>query len=75
MDYKSAVREFERSHRILYLSHVDYWTAQYAWSIFTDNLCKAGFITQKQYNTWKTPFPESKPLKPKPYMTKGVIYV
>lgn len=75
MTYDLAVREFERSHRNLYFDRVDYWTAQYAWSIFTDNLCKAGIITQHQYDTWLTPFPEGKPLKPKPYMTKEVIYV
>lgn len=75
MTYNSAVREFEHSNRNLYFERVDYWTAQYAWSIFADNLCKVGVITQKQYDTWETPFPYGKRLKPKPYMKEGVIYV
>ena len=27
-----------------------------SWSIFTDDLCKDGFITLKQYETWTNPF-------------------
>ena len=26
-----------------------------AWGIHTDDLCKAGEITQRQYETWMTP--------------------
>ena len=27
-----------------------------AWGIFTDMLCKEGYITLKQYETWSNPF-------------------
>ena len=27
-----------------------------AWGIYTDELCKAGEITAKQYETWTNPF-------------------
>ena len=26
------------------------------WSYFTDSLCKEGYITLKQYETWSNPF-------------------
>lgn len=73
MDYKTAVREFEDAQRHMYFNHADFWKAQLAWSIFTDNLCKTGVITQRQYDTWLPPFPQGKPLKPKAYMMEGVI--
>ena len=34
---------------------MDYWSVQEKWSIFTDSLCKAGEITQEQWDTWTTP--------------------
>jgi hypothetical protein len=27
-----------------------------AWNDYTDSLCKAGFITVEQYNTWSHPY-------------------
>ena len=29
---------------------------RYAWGLFTDMLCKNGYITLKQYETWTCPF-------------------
>jgi len=29
---------------------------RYAWGLFTDMLCKDGYITLKQYETWTCPF-------------------
>lgn len=63
MTYRDAVREFKRSHRYLWEMGADYWTAQLEWAIYTDNLCKEGLITEKQWNTWQTPFTYGKPLK------------
>lgn len=57
MTYRQAVREFKETHKHLWANHVDYWTAQLAWSAYVDGLCKDGVITQKQYDTWATPFP------------------
>lgn len=39
---------------------MDYWHAQEIWASFTDGLCKDGVITQRQYETWLTPFPYGK---------------
>jgi len=29
---------------------------RYAWGLFTDLLCKDGYITMKQYESWLCPF-------------------
>ena len=29
---------------------------RYAWGLYTDLLCKDGYITMKQYETWTCPF-------------------
>jgi hypothetical protein len=29
---------------------------RYAWGIYTDMLCKEGYISLKQYETWTCPF-------------------
>ena len=57
MTYIRAVKEFKETHKSLWEEHADYWKAQEMWSAYTDNLCKSGQITQKQYDTWETPFP------------------
>ena len=57
MTYKDAVREFKQA---LPNGEYDYWTLQFEWSTYTDGLCKAGEITQKQWSTWATPFEEGK---------------
>lgn len=64
MRYEIAVRDFKTIYMNLYLNKVDYWTAQEAWARYIDGLCKNGEITQKQYDTWETPFPYGKNLKP-----------
>ncbi|MBO6252319.1 MAG: hypothetical protein J6O49_01515 [Bacteroidaceae bacterium] len=53
MTYKDAVKEFKRNLRN---GEYDYWTVQEMWSAYTDAMCKAGEITQKQWSTWATPF-------------------
>ena len=64
MTYDQAVKEFKYSHLNLYINKADYWTAQQAWAMFIDDLCKSERITQKQFDKWETPFPYGKPLKP-----------
>jgi len=34
----------------------DKFAKRQAWHIFTDMLCKEGYITSHQYNTWTNPF-------------------
>ena len=63
MTYRQAVMDFKEAYNDLYEKCVDYWTAQMAWSCYVDNLCRNGNITQKQYQTWATPFPYGKSLK------------
>lgn len=62
MTKAKAVEEFKTLYKNLFLEQVDYWTAQFAWSCYTDSLCKMGRITQKQYNNWATPFKHGKHL-------------
>ena len=57
MTYIKAVADFKRVYKDLWENHADYWTAFEAWSTYIDSLCKDKQITQKQYNTWSTPFP------------------
>lgn len=56
MTKREAEWEFREIYKELYKAGADYWTAQLAWAEFTDSLCREGRITQKQYETWKTPF-------------------
>ncbi len=64
MTYDQAVKDFKRIYLHLYINRVDYWRGQEAWASYVDGLCKDGQITQKQYDTWATPFPYGKHLKP-----------
>ena len=64
MTKAEAVRDFKSTYSSLYINKADYWTAQFAWSCYTDYLCKGGKITNQQFATWSTPFPYGKPLKP-----------
>ena len=57
MTYRQAVKMFRETYSDLYEQGVDYWTAHECWANFTDIMCKNGDITQKQYDTWETPFP------------------
>lgn len=63
MTYRQVIKEFQTEYRNLYEQEVDYWTAQLAWSAFVDSLCKEGVVTQKQWETWETPFPYGKHLR------------
>lgn len=63
MTYRQAVKIFRETYYDLYERQVDYWTAQECWANFTDIMCKNGDITQKQYDTWATPFTYGKRLK------------
>ena len=62
MQYRQVVKMFRETYADLYEKHVDYWTAFECWSNFIDVMCKNGDITQKQFNTWETPFPYGKRL-------------
>ena len=53
MRYADAVRNFKRELKV---GEYDYWTVYEMWSSYTDYLCKDGQITDKQYNSWSTPF-------------------
>lgn len=64
MTYDQAVKRFKMYYIELFLNEVDYCTGQLAWATYVDELCKDGEITQKQYDTWATPFPYGKNLKP-----------
>jgi len=64
MTYDQAVKTFKQNHVNLYLDKVDYWTAFEAWTAYIDGLCKDGEITNKQFESWKTPFEYGKNLKP-----------
>lgn len=73
MTKEQAVREFKESHEDLYIRKVDYWTAQLAWSCYMDNLCRDGWITLKQYETWGNPFKYGKRLRPTRKMLEGRV--
>lgn len=64
MSYEDAVNNFERIYIQCYINHWDYWAAFEAWSSYIDGLYKDGQITLNQYETWQTPFPYGKKLKP-----------
>ena len=51
--YDKAVKEFLN---YMPTGDYDYWTAQLMWSEYVDGLCKAGKISQKQYDNWSCPF-------------------
>lgn len=65
MNYIQAVNIFRETYSDLYEEGADYWTAQECWANFTDVLCKNGDITQRQYDTWETPFKYGKRLSRK----------
>ena len=73
MTKAKAVDEFQRLYKFLYLRKADYWEAQQQWSFYTDHLCKSGLITLRQYNNWKTPFPEGKHLRPTRAMLESEV--
>lgn len=63
MTYRDAVKRFHAENpKYCKGSGIDYWSAQLAWSYFTDSLYKNGEITLRQWNNWETPFKYGKPL-------------
>lgn len=48
----------------------DWHAVQYAWSLYTDALCKNGEITLQQYESWLFPWPK-KEMKYDPYSCFG----
>lgn len=63
MNYREAVKRFhEENPEYCKGSGIDYWAAQYAWSVWLDGLCKSGEVTLKQWNNWATPFKYGKRL-------------
>lgn len=48
-------REAEREFRSSFHDY-DKAAKRQAWNNFTDQLCKAGLITMRQYETWTSPF-------------------
>ena len=73
MNKVRAVEEFQRLYKSLYLKKADYLEAQQQWSIYTDHLCRSGLITERQYTTWSTPFPEGKHLRPTRAMLESEV--
>lgn len=61
MNKEQAQEYFERYY--LEPGEYDYWTVQEMWSAYVDSLCKDGQITQKQYDTWITPYPYGRTIK------------
>lgn len=74
MTKAEAVKEFKNICDDLYIKRVDYWTAQLAWSNYVDCLNRNGDITDRQRNTWSTPFPYGKNLKPSREQLERKIY-
>lgn len=75
MRKEDAVRDFKYYIGLrLYINRVDYLTAQEAWSAYVDGLCKDGKITQHQYDTWSTPFPYGKRLRPSKKQLEMKVY-
>lgn len=74
MTKAEAVRQFKREYRKLYIERADYWTAQLAWSEFTDYLNREGEITDKQFSNWSTPFPYGKSLIPSREQLEMEVY-
>lgn len=74
MTKKDAIKQFEEMYIDLYINEVDYWAAQRVWSDFIDNLNRNGEITDKQRDTWETPFSYGKHLKPNKRQLELKVY-
>jgi len=74
MTKKDAIKRFEIMYIDLYIKEVDYWTAQLTWSDYIDGLNRDGLITDKQRDTWETPFPYGKHLKPNKRQLELKVY-
>lgn len=74
MTKREAVRQFQQQWSSLYMNHADYWTAEQEWSYYVDSLHRGGYITDRQRETWTTPFHYGKPLKPTRVVLEWVAY-
>lgn len=54
MTKQQAEKDFKELYEDV-LKGTDVPAKRFAWSTYTDELCKEGSITQKQYDTWDTP--------------------
>lgn len=70
MRYGDAVKEFKSIAGDLWEKQVDYWTAELAWAGYVDGLCRNGYITERQYRTWNTPFRYGKRLSVKKHYSR-----
>jgi hypothetical protein len=55
-----ALQQFKYNWKVITLTHPKLkgdivWKRQ-EWNDFTDALCKEGYISENQYNTWDNPF-------------------
>jgi len=55
-----ALEQFRYNWKVIVMQHPrlkndSVWKRD-EWSYFTDRLCKEGYITLKQYETWSNPF-------------------
>jgi hypothetical protein len=55
MTKAQALKQFKETHAEL-LKSGDKVAIRTAWNDYTDMLCKNGDITEKQYDTWTSPF-------------------
>ena len=57
MTRQEAIKEFAEVYpNYKQEAKQDYCKTQEAWACFVDSLCKDEQITQKQYDTWLSPF-------------------
>ena len=60
MNYREAFRLFKRLYpngTFTTNDRIDRGARRLAWGYFTDELCKSGHITPKQFATWSHPYP------------------
>lgn len=75
MKKSNAVKAFQNSYASLYFGHADYWSAQFMWAVWIDQMIRDGQL-QESAADWETPFPYGKDLKPTPRMVNelGAYY-
>ena len=74
MKKAEAVKSFKTQYRDLYIKKVDFWTAHMEWTVFVDNLCREGKITQRQYKKWRPSFKYGRHLSPTKAMLERKVY-
>lgn len=53
---REALKQFKLALKDTKFNTNDKPALREAWGIYTDRLCKNGYITLKQYETWDQPF-------------------